>query len=63
MTRLKEWELLTVGETAAVLKCSTATVYRAIERGQLEARRLGQSGPFRVTDDAINRYLLPAQRN
>jgi excisionase family DNA binding protein len=52
--------LLTVGEVARNLRCSRLTVYRAIDRGELEAWRLGTAGPLRIRSEDVAGYLVPA---
>jgi len=52
--------LLAPCEVAHRLRCSPVTVYRAISRGELEARRLGENGSLRVSEDALERFLRPA---
>jgi excisionase family DNA binding protein len=43
-------ELVTVREAAALLRCSTATIARMIERGELRVLRLGgvHGRPIRI---------------
>ena len=52
-------KLLTVPEVARVLWCSPASVYRRVSDGQLEARRIGESGPLRFEPEAVERLLRP----
>lgn len=59
-TDVKERELLTASDVASRLGCNVFTVYRAINRGELEAVRLGENGTYRVTEDALARFLRPA---
>ena len=51
-------ELLTVAETAKLLRVSPITVRRRIADGQLDAVRVGKG--IRVPMDAIERFLRPA---
>jgi len=53
-------ELLTVAEVARVLRCSPTSVYRRVWDGQLEARRVGETGPLRIEPAAVERLLRPA---
>ena len=51
--------LLTVAEVARVLRCSATSVYRRVWDGQLEARRVGETGPLRFEPEAVERLLRP----
>lgn len=51
--------LLTIPETAALLRVHRATLYRAVARGELDARRLGANGPLRMS--AVEGYARPAR--
>lgn len=53
-------ELLTVNETAKLLRVSPITVRRRIADGQLKAVRVGKG--IRVPREAIDRFLRPALR-
>lgn len=53
-------ELRTVPEVARELRISRRTVYRAVERGELDALRLGEAGPLRIPADAVERFARPA---
>ena len=55
-------DLLTLKEAAAMLRVSPSTVFRAIRSGQLEARRLGVHGRYRITPAAHDDYLSPTTR-
>ena len=50
-----EERLLTVAEVADVLRVSTMTVYRLIQRGELAALRVGRS--YRIRASALDDYL------
>ena len=50
-------ELLTVQETAALLRVSTVTVRRHIAAGRLKARRFGRR--VRVERDDLDEFLEP----
>ena len=50
-----EERLLTVAEVADVLRVSTMTVYRLIQRGELAALRVGRS--YRIRAGALDEYL------
>ncbi len=43
-----EVDMLTVKETAAILRVSTATIYRALRAGRIGYLRLEPGGPFRI---------------
>jgi len=47
--------LLTVNETATVLACSRANVYRLIRRRELRAIRVGAR--FRIRPEVLRRFL------
>jgi len=51
----------TPGELATALRCSKSTIYRAIDRGELPAVRLGQSGAFRIRPEAVEEFVRPAR--
>lgn len=53
-------EFLTVPEIARKLRVSRRTVYRAIERGDLSAVRLGETGRLRIAGDSVEAFLRPA---
>ena len=61
-TPAREREYLTVGEVAAELKCSVATIRRRIRSGELPATRLGQdhNSVLRVRRDTLERWLRAA---
>ena len=59
MQQVAPSKLLTVPEVARVLRCSPASVYRRVSDGQLEARRIGESGPLRFEPEAVERLLRP----
>jgi excisionase family DNA binding protein len=46
---------LTTGEIGDLLRASRMTVYRLIERGELEAVRVGKS--YRISEGALSRYI------
>jgi excisionase family DNA binding protein len=52
----------TVPEIARELRVSPRTIYRAIERGDLLAVRLGETGRLRVAGDSIAEFLRPTER-
>ena len=52
--------LLSTGAASRVASCHRSTIVRAIERGELEAVRLGRKGDYRVPVDALNQWLRPA---
>ena len=51
--------LLTVPEFAAALRVHPASIYRRIQSGQIEARRIGAppGGRFRISADELDRLL------
>ncbi len=51
--------LISTGAAASVAGCHPTTILRAIERGELEAVRLGRKGDHRVPVDALNQWLRP----
>jgi excisionase family DNA binding protein len=56
-------EILTVSEVAKVLKVEPVTVLRRIRAKQIEAFRTnGDSGPYRVTSEALARYMTDGAR-
>jgi excisionase family DNA binding protein len=52
--------LLDVTQAARLLRVCPTTIRRKIARGELDAVRLGANGTYRVTQDAIDRFLRPA---
>jgi excisionase family DNA binding protein len=50
-----EPDLRSTAKTAALLDCSTRTIYRLVERGELAPVRLGRVLRFEI--DEIRRYL------
>jgi excisionase family DNA binding protein len=50
----------TVQEIAAEFHVSKRTVYRAIERGELPAIRVGERGRIRVPVEALENLIRPA---
>jgi excisionase family DNA binding protein len=61
-TSEKPGQLRTVGEAALELRCSRASVYRAVESGALEAWRLGENGQLRISRESLDRFLIPASK-
>ncbi len=54
-------EYLRPDELADELKISTRTVYRAVDKGELSALRVGQGGrSIRITRADVDRWLVPA---
>lgn len=51
----------TVPEIAAELLVSPRTIYRAIERGELTAVRVGERGRIRVPVEALEKLIRPAR--
>jgi excisionase family DNA binding protein len=51
---------LTTGTAARLAACHPVTILRAIERGELEAVRLGPSGDHRIAPEALEEWLRPA---
>jgi excisionase family DNA binding protein len=54
--------LLTTGGAARLADCDSATIRRAIVRGELEALRLGKRGDYRIPADALNEWLRPTHK-
>lgn len=52
--------LISTGAAARVAGCHPTTVWRAIERGELQAVRLGRNGDYRIRPEALNEWLRPA---
>ncbi len=61
MTTTATDRFLAPGEAAQRLRCSIVTVYRAINRGELKARRLGAHGSLRISEDAVERFMRPVR--
>ena len=55
-------DLLTVPEAARRLRLHRVSVYRAVQRGELQAFRVGTNGPLRISRAALDEYLRPAAR-
>jgi excisionase family DNA binding protein len=50
--------LLTVDETAELLRCSKASIYRRVSAGELPAVRLtGRVGPIRIVRSELSQWL------
>ncbi|CAN5185449.1 hypothetical protein BH09ACT13_BH09ACT13_11960 [soil metagenome] len=56
-------QLATTAAAARVASCGRATVWRAIQRGELEAIRLGRHGDYRIPAEALDAWLQPATPN
>jgi len=55
-TPVEDWPvLLTVSETAALLRVSRMTVYRMLRDGELTSVRVGRA--FRVREDEVRRMV------
>jgi len=52
---LTELNLMTVNEVAEYLRVSKMTVYRLIEKNEIQSVRVGRS--LRVAEDAVERYV------
>ncbi len=50
---------MSTGAAAAVASCHRTTILRAIERGELEAVRMGRSGDFRIAPESLKAWLRP----
>jgi excisionase family DNA binding protein len=50
---------LSTGSAAALASCHRTTILRAIERGELQAVRLGRTGDYRVDAAALAAWLRP----
>ena len=51
--------LISTGTAAGVAACHRTTILRAIQRGELEAVRLGQRGDYRIPPEALLAWLHP----
>lgn len=51
---------MSTGAAAALASCDRTTILRAIQRGELEAVRLGRTGDYRIPTDALAAWLKPA---
>ena len=56
-TTTRRRPLISTGAAAAVAGCHPTTILRAIERGELEAVRLGRRGDHRVYVEALDRWM------
>ena len=52
--------LISTGGVARIAGCDTATVRRAIFRGELQALRLGKRGDYPIPVNAVAEWLRPA---
>ena len=59
MSMLDTTEWLKVPEAARRLLVCRETIYRWIAAGHLEAYRLGDAGPLRISAEALQRHLQP----
>jgi excisionase family DNA binding protein len=50
---------MSTGEAAALASCHPTTILRAIQRGDLQAVRLGRHGDYRIEAEALARWLRP----
>ena len=50
-------KLLTVKELSTVLRVEARAVYNYIADGKLKAARLGGTGPYRVSTEALAEFL------
>jgi excisionase family DNA binding protein len=53
-------DALSPSEVGRALRVSVRSVYRAVERGELRAIRLGEHGPLRIPPEAILEWARPA---
>jgi excisionase family DNA binding protein len=58
-------ELLSVGEVALLLRCSSPTVYRRVQAGEIPAIRLGSGRaalriPRAELEEWLERHVVPA---
>ena len=56
----RDRELLHLKEAARELGCHPATLRRHIADGELQAVRLGRRGGYRISREALERFLRPA---
>jgi excisionase family DNA binding protein len=54
-----ERKLLTIRETATLLRQSERSIRRKIHSGELLAVRLGEHGPLRIDERELERFLEP----
>jgi excisionase family DNA binding protein len=57
--RVTSGGLLSTGAAARMVGVHPTTIWRAIDRGELRAMRLGRGGDFRITEDALDEWLQP----
>ena len=50
---------MSTGAAAAVALCHRTTILRAIERGELQAVRLGSNGDYRIPPTSLERGCDP----
>jgi excisionase family DNA binding protein len=51
---------MSTGEAAALASCHPTTILRAIQRGELQAVRLGRRGDHRIHRQALEEWMRPA---
>ena len=61
-THAHDKQLLHIKEAAAELDVHPSTLRRRIHHGDLEAVRLGPGGRYRISRDALKRFLHPVTR-
>jgi excisionase family DNA binding protein len=50
---------MSTGAAAALAACHPTTILRAIQRGELQAVRLGRHGDYRIDAEALEAWLQP----
>jgi excisionase family DNA binding protein len=50
---------MSTGEAAALASCHPTTILRAIQRGELQAVRLGRNGDHRIDAEALAAWMHP----
>lgn len=57
IAELRDDQLYTVREVAALLKVDDETVRRRIRRSSMEALRIGGTGPYRIRGSEVRKLL------
>lgn len=58
---MKEYEVMTVKETADYLRCHVSTIYRLLKRGALPAFRVGSD--WRFNREQIDKWCMVQGQN
>jgi excisionase family DNA binding protein len=62
MSTIEHGSLWSASDVARRLGISRMSVYRRIRSGELEAYRVGESGEYRITPEAVDELLRPARQ-